>query len=308
MVRATADAAVTSSGGHPQLLYESLGLYRGMAHTPEQRLTAGRSRAREGETYLTLDSLSQLPNVVHRIRSDSVPILKIMLLDTEHRRTMAEDSMAVGTYGLPAEVVRPLVDSAHAIGRRVWAHVETAADVQLAMDAGIDGLAHVPGYGVALAPDSTIDRYRMSDALVRRVAKSRIPVVTTLGLTRGSLRTDTSAQRRVRTIFHDNVRRLATAGALLIAGSDTYSSDQIIADDAEELTEVTGGHTLALLRLRSVTTPHAIFPGRMIGSLAPGYEASFLALGCNPLANKACLLEIRQRVKQGVALNVPPKP
>lgn len=303
---AYANTPVTSSGGHPQLLYESLGLFR-MPFPAEfaQRLQAARSRAREGDVYVTLDSLPQLPALVRRLRRDTVPILKVMLLDTEHRRTIATDSTAAGGYGLPADVVKPLVDSAHAMGRRAWAHVETAYDAQLAMDAGIDGLAHVPGYGVAGAPDSTLDRYRMSEALARRIARARIPVVTTIGLARGSAR-DSAAERRVRDVFEANIRLLQRVGARLVTGSDTYSDADIIVRDATALNEVLGGDAASLVRLRSVITPQAIFPGRRIGELKAGFEASFLTLGCDPMVRRECLLDIRERVKQGIAVQVPP--
>ncbi len=301
-----ANTPVTAYGGHPQLLYESLGLFRvPFPSEAAQRLAAARSRAREGEVYLTLDSLPQLPTVVRLLRRDTVPILKVMLLDTEHRRTILTDSTRAGGYGLGADVVRPLVDSAHAMGRKAWAHVETAYDVQLAMDAGIDGLAHVPGYGIADAADSTLDRYRLSEPLARRIGASGIPVVTTIGLARGAAR-DSAAQRRVRTVFEENIKLLHRYGARLLTGSDTYADAEIIVRDATALAEVLGGDGTRLLRLRSVTTPQAIFPGRRIGALRVGYEASFLTLGCDPLARRECLVDIRDRIKQGVQMRVPP--
>ncbi|MBL0937901.1 MAG: hypothetical protein IBJ03_03340 [Gemmatimonadaceae bacterium] len=301
-----ANTPVTAYGGHPQLLYEALGLYRmPFPPDPAQRLTAARSRAREGDVYLTLDSLPQLPEVVRRLRRDTVPILKVMLLDTEHRRTILTDSSRAGGYGLSADVVRPLVDSAHAMGRKAWAHVETAFDAQLAMDAGIDGFAHVPGYGVADAADSTLDRYRLPEPLARRIGASGIPVVTTIGLARGAAR-DTASQRRVRTVFEANIRLLQRYGARLITGSDTYSDTEIIVRDATALVDVMGGDAASLIRMRAVTTPQSIFPGRRIGLLRAGYEASFLTLGCDPLVRRECLLDIRDRVKQGVQLRVPP--
>lgn len=64
---------------------------------------------------------------------------------------------------------------------------------------------------------------------------------------------------------------------------------------------------MALVRLRAVRTPRAMFPGRKVGAFDFGYEGSFLALGCDPRARLECLLEIRERVKQGVAIVVAPK-
>jgi imidazolonepropionase-like amidohydrolase len=58
-----------------------------------------------------------------------------------------------------------------------------------------------------------------------------------------------------------------------------------------------------LLRLWSVTTPQTIFPGRRIGRLADGYEASFLVLHDDPLANIANTRSIVGRVKRGVTSN-----
>ena len=61
-----------------------------------------------------------------------------------------------------------------------------------------------------------------------------------------------------------------------------------------------------LLRLWSETTARAIFPDRKIGRLAPGYEASLLVLGQNPLHDfPAAVRDIRWRMKQGEPLIVP---
>jgi imidazolonepropionase-like amidohydrolase len=57
-----------------------------------------------------------------------------------------------------------------------------------------------------------------------------------------------------------------------------------------------------LLRLWTETTPQAIFPGRRIGVLRDGYEASFLALSGNPLDDLANVRRITRRFKQGVPL------
>jgi hypothetical protein len=42
---------------------------------------------------------------------------------------------------------------------------------------------------------------------------------------------------------------------------------------------------LTLLKIAAETTPQTLFPNRKIGRLRDGYEASFLALGGNPLKN-----------------------
>jgi len=55
----------------------------------------------------------------------------------------------------------------------------------------------------------------------------------------------------------------------------------------------------------SVATPRAIFPARRLGALAEGYEASFLALRGDPLADFRHTRAIALRVKQGMPLAPP---
>jgi len=60
-----------------------------------------------------------------------------------------------------------------------------------------------------------------------------------------------------------------------------------------------------LLRMWTETTANAIFPGRKIGKLAPGYEASLLVLDGDPLVSFDNVKRIRLRVKQGEILQLP---
>ena len=62
----------------------------------------------------------------------------------------------------------------------------------------------------------------------------------------------------------------------------------------------------ALLKMLTETTPRTIFPARRIGCLAAGCEASFLALGGNPLEDFANLKKIAVSMKQGFVLRLDP--
>lgn len=61
-----------------------------------------------------------------------------------------------------------------------------------------------------------------------------------------------------------------------------------------------------ILRLLVETTSRAIFPGRRIGTLEPGGEASFLALAGDPLADLGRLRAICVAVKLGQGLAIEP--
>ena len=64
---------------------------------------------------------------------------------------------------------------------------------------------------------------------------------------------------------------------------------------------------LELLKMWCESTPRTIFPGRKIGLLREGYEASFLVLNGNPLKEFAQVKAIRLRVKQGQVITLEEK-
>ena len=53
---------------------------------------------------------------------------------------------------------------------------------------------------------------------------------------------------------------------------------------------------LQLLRAWSMDTPRTIFPDRLVGALEPGYEASFLVLGADPIENRPAFGEMLERI------------
>jgi imidazolonepropionase-like amidohydrolase len=59
-----------------------------------------------------------------------------------------------------------------------------------------------------------------------------------------------------------------------------------------------------LLSMWTEATPRTIFPARRIGSLEEGFEASFLALQTDPIADWSATGRIKLRMKRGVVLNL----
>ena len=61
---------------------------------------------------------------------------------------------------------------------------------------------------------------------------------------------------------------------------------------------------MTLLKMWTETTAQTIFPGRKIGELREGYEASFLALEGNPLDDIMNVHRIKLRFKQGMPVQL----
>lgn len=89
-------------------------------------------------------------------------------------------------------------------------------------------------------------------------------------------------------------------GVRVILGSDSYRNTSL--PEAMYLASLGVYSNGELLRLWSEETPRAIFPNRRIGRLAPGYEASFLALDRDPIADFSNVNSVRLRVKQGITI------
>ncbi len=305
---AFADGAVTGTGGHPQILYEALGLYRRFAVNDAERFAAARSLQRDGDVYHRLDSLPQLAPILRRLSRDTLPILKVMLLESERWNTRHADTTQWGYFGMNPALLPPLVDAAHRMGRRVWAHIETPTDLAIALKAGVDGFAHVPGYGAAGATDSAALALRIPDSTVRLAGARHVVMTPTLALAARSAGDDTAKVRRFMDVTVYNARILRKAGVQLLAGSDTYSNGEIVASDPATTARLLGLSPLEFLRLWAVDTPTAIFPARKIARLSPDYEASMLVLTCNPLRATGCVSSIGLRLKQGTWLTVAPPP
>lgn len=190
---------------------------------------------------------------------------------------------------------------AHADGLRVAAHVETAQDFGLAVDMSVDIIAHLPGYNITRgrsAPEDTVS-YRISEADARRAAERGVVVIPT-----PLVPSDTNAVREwARDFQAGQLRRLHLAGVPLVIGSDTYGSTPL--PEVKFLQSLDVFSHAELLEMWGRRTAEVIFPGRRLGRLVSGYEASFLVLDCDPVADFACTQNIRLRIKRGGALNLP---
>lgn len=219
--------------------------------------------------------------------------VKLYLLRSEAHDRLRNDPRAEGNRGLDPKLVPEMVRRAREAGLPVAAHVWTAADFRAAVEGGVDQIAHVPG-----GRSSNPGPFLLTDADAARAAARGVTVVTTVGQHQDS--TITAPLMAAQLI--PNLRVLKKHGVTLLIGSDLFPGTA-----ASEVAWLHGSGVftnLELLTMWSVTTPRSIFPTRLIGAFMPGYEASFLVLRGNPLADFSHTRAIALRVKRGMV--VPP--
>jgi hypothetical protein len=217
-------------------------------------------------------------------------LVKIFLLTSENYARQRGDPRFAGNRGLDPALVPVIVRLAHQAGLKVSAHVFTAFDFRTAVAGGVDWIAHLPGGRGPSAP------FLLTEADARLARRHRVTVVTTITQHGDNALTD----QLVRTQYAHNIGVLRRAGVPLLLGSDRFGDTAVT--EAAALARSGLFTNLELLRMWSVTTPQAIFPARRIGRLRDGYEASFLVLSADPLADFANTRRIVRRVKQGVEL------
>ena len=267
---------LTSSGGHP------LQIYRHAA--PRLGLTEAQL---DGEAYWTIDTKEDLARRWSAIRAHKPDFIKVYLEHSEEHARRKGDDAFFGRRGLDPKLVPEVVALAHGAGLRVVAHIATAADFRAAALGGVDEIAHLP-----------LEKLTPADAqLVAR---------------RGTFTTTTTLSHRpsegvadLDGLHRHNLALLRDAGAKVALGTD---GGQSVVDELENVRRLKAFDDAALLRIATRETPKTIFPARKLGVLADGFEASFLVLAGDPLADFANVRRISLRVKQGHVLKPPKAP
>jgi imidazolonepropionase-like amidohydrolase len=298
---AWAHGPLTATLGHGFENAESkaMGLFdlKAALRTRETDLKA--SRLAENDAYWFIDSVADLDRKWPAIVAGRPDILKIVLTfssDSAERAPWADSTWYV--HGLRPGLVPEIVRRAHAAGLRVAAHVDTAHDFEVAARAGADVLAHSVGYGIP--PGHEAD-FRISDAVARLVAQHDAVVIPTAAVEADFRASpDSAGLTRDLTVQRENLRLLTKYGVRIAVGPDMYGWTARREVDALRRLAVWNDRTL--LRMWYETTPRSIYPGRKIGRLAEGYEASFLALARNPLEDLGAVDSIAVRMKQGCVL------
>lgn len=265
-------AGLTSSGGHPAQIYDQ-------AATQLEGWTVERMR---GEAYVPVDDEADLERKWPQIVSGRPDFLKTYLEHSEENDRRRGDDAFYGRRGLDPALLPAIVARAHEDGLRVTTHVTTAADFRAAVEAGADEIAHLP-----LEP--------LDPADARAAAEAGVVVVTTTLSHR-----PTEGVEDLDELHRRNLRLLLENGVSIVLGTDSHRT---VLDEAENLVRL-GFDPALVLELATERTPRWIFPGREIGRLTDGAEASFLVVAKDPTKDLAALRDLALRVKQGHRLDV----
>jgi imidazolonepropionase-like amidohydrolase len=252
------------------------------------------------DSYFVLEERADVGRKWRAVVASGSDVVKVFLLDSDRYASLLADTLQLDRNGLDPRLVPSIVAAAHRSGRRVAAHIETAADFRVAVMAGVDIIAHLPGLAITNAADSV--RAVIAPADAKRAAARSITVIPTAWLATlpRISRGDTAQIALTMRVERQNLRTLRQFGVRLAIGSDGFANP---ARESQFLLSLGVFSNADVLRLWSQDTPQLVFPNRRIGRLDAGYEASFLALTCNPLVTFSCTDSIAYRMRQGRPLS-----
>jgi imidazolonepropionase-like amidohydrolase len=279
-----ANAGLTATGGHPVRLYDKILI---------KVKTPGPNGTFENLAYYIIDNKEDLDRKWPLIMADHPDFIKTHLLYSEEFEKRRDDPKYYGDKGLDPKVLPLIVAKAHADGLRVACHIETATDFRNALAAGVDEIAHLPGYYV---DPKHPDWFPITAADAALAARQGVDLVTTTYVATDEIK-NPEELKKAQAIQVANLRLLHDAGVKLAIGPDVYGVTSLA--EALNLYQLKVFDNLTLLKMWSEATPEVIFPKRKIGRLKDGYEASFLVLDANPLEDFANVKNIRLRFKQG---------
>lgn len=256
-----------------------------------------------GEWVHYVDDRSDLEKNWPAIIATKPDFLKIFLSYSEDYERLRSDPEIASWYrGLDPTLVATIVEQAHAAGLPVAAHVMSAKDFDVAVSAGVDIIAHMPGFAPGpaftendknpylLALLEEPQRYLITKASAREAARRGVAVITTVS---GSEAPPTP-------VIKKNFETLSAMHVTLLIGSDRGEFNSV--DEAAYLVEHGLMSAADALRSLAVTTPKTLFSDRPIGVLEPGGEASFIVLGANPLEDFSAIRDVQRVVKRGKEL------
>ncbi len=293
-----ANGGLTSTGGHPEILYED---------RIREQVSAYIDNAPRGyfknKSYFTVNSEKEFEAQWPLILEGKPDFIKVYLANSEDIDGVPPVSKYTLRKGLDPTLVPIIVKKAHKEGLRVSAHVETRVDFLAALNSDVDEITHTPGF--YLFSKDELDRYRLREEDAKLAAKKGVFVVTTL-LSR-NLTEDPGLMPFVKEMQAYNLSLLHKHKVKIVIGGDHAPSPwaEVLA-----LLELDIFDNLTILKMWCEVSPQTIFPDRKLGQFKAGYEASFIGMEDNPILDLTSVTKITKLVKQGhpieKTINTPP--
>jgi imidazolonepropionase-like amidohydrolase len=193
---------------------------------------------------------------------------------------------------MPEDIVRQITETAHRLGKPVFAHPTDTKGVMIAVNNGVDILAHT-------SPD---DGRLWSNDTIQQMVAVRVALIPTLKLWKDELKkggvTDWAHHPLVLTAqqqLHDFYK----AGGIVLFGTDVgYLTDYATSDEYVLLAGA-GLNFSQILAMLTTTPAQRFGQSRHTGRIAVGMDADLVLLAGDPAADIQSLDKVAYTIRRG---------
>ncbi|PQJ79279.1 hypothetical protein [Polaribacter porphyrae] len=224
------NGGITCTLGHPYTIYEPLamGIFIG-TELKKRKDEIRDSRLAENDAYWFFDNIKDVDNKWNNLLKTKPDVIKIMLLFSNRYDSLHKNKNKLGGKGLSPEVAKYVVKKAKANNLRVFAHIETAFDFKVAVNIGVNVVAHLPGYSWN-GDFETLRNYTLSNQDLLKAKENNLSIITTASISKkfANIRVDNqlqfSQERFSNIIKHQKklIERFINYDINLSIGSDVY--------------------------------------------------------------------------------------
>lgn len=197
----------------------------------------------------------------------------------------------IGVLPMQLDVAKAAAAEAHRLGKPVFAHPSDLAGLTIAMDSGVDILAHTtPDNGLEWTPD-----------LVAKLRTHKLALIPTLTLWGVELKNDRAQDDEVRKFTAAAQRQLkmyADAGGEILFGTDVGYTQAF--DTTEEYRLMSGaGLTFDQILTSLTTAPASRFGFAKKGKIAKGMDGDLTILSTDPATDIAGFARVAFTIRAG---------
>jgi imidazolonepropionase-like amidohydrolase len=196
----------------------------------------------------------------------------------------------VGVLPMPVDQASAVVAAAHKLGKPAFAHPSNNVGLNVAIESGVDVLAHTTPDGGPWPAD-----------MVGRLKAHNMALIPTLSLWRFELERNKAPQAALDRLMKEaqaQLKAYAYAGGQILFGTDVgYTS---VFDTAEEFRLMAGAGLPYTEVLASLTTaPAARFGFPRKGTVAAGQDGDLVVLNADPRTDPAAFAKVRLTIRDG---------
>jgi imidazolonepropionase-like amidohydrolase len=185
---------------------------------------------------------------------------------------------------MPVEIARAAVEVAHRHGQLAFAHPTNLAGTKVAIESGVDVLAHAPSSPAGI-----------DTRLLQSVIDHRISMMPTLKMFATTVTTDPGFLQPIYAI----VRQFHSLGGDLMFGTDVgYMADYSTADEFRALAE-SGLNFRDILRMMTVAPAARFGVAEKLGTITPGKMADLVVLDGDPASDVTAFSRVRFTIRTG---------